>query len=111
MAEESKPDPWAPIKALVVLALSYAVQQRLKSCSGCGRENRPDNEDAVDWVVQTVPLVLMPIGVKCPNCQTPEERAECAIRQAGGVLYDFNGINLTELPIDPDEEDGHREAS
>jgi hypothetical protein len=50
----------------------------------------------------------------CPNCQSPEQRAEVAIRQATGPNYRLEGLRLIEepKPVDNDDEGDqeHRSA-
>ena len=75
----------------------------LRQCSECRRTNVAGNSDAGEWVVKVV--LSIPIGIKCPDCQTPEERAECAIRQASGITYKIEGFRLVENPKPTDGDD------
>ncbi len=77
----------------------------LRTCSGCRRPNVPSNPDFGDWVVQRI--LTIPYAAKCPDCQSPEDRAECAIRQASGIDYRFEGFQLVEDPKSTDDDDGH----
>lgn len=77
----------------------------LTKCTQC---KRPINQCGPDWIVQT--FLTIPIGAKCADCQTPEERAECAIRQAAGTMYKLDGIRLVELDPEPEHDDGGDEG-
>jgi hypothetical protein len=77
--------------------------QNLRTCTECRRPNVAGNTDAGDWVVKT--FLAIPIGAKCPDCQSLAERAECAIRQASGINYKIEGFQLVE---DPTPKDGSR---
>lgn len=70
------------------------------ACCECGRLNKRTNPDNDDWIIKH--LLMIPVAAKCPDCQTPEERAECAIRQASGTTYHLEGIRLVQ---DPEPED------
>ena len=59
----------------VIAALLRALL--LKQCSACRRPNLPTNADSAGWTIQHRNLIL--VGTKCPDCQTPEERAECGV--------------------------------
>jgi hypothetical protein len=85
------PNPGNPLADLVKAALLL----NLTKCMGCKRSNDPGNPDFADWVIKT--FLVFPIGAKCPDCQTPEERADAVIGQAIGPKYKLDGIRLVQL--------------
>lgn len=64
----------------------------LERCAVCRRQHA-GSPDAADWAIQAL-LNTLPVGIKCPNCQSPEGRAEVVIRQASGVTYRYEGLRL-----------------
>jgi hypothetical protein len=67
-------------------------EQLLERCAVC-RRRHAGSPDAADWAVQAL-LNTLPVGIKCPNCQSLEDRAEVIIRQASGVTYHHEGLRL-----------------
>jgi hypothetical protein len=80
----------------------------LWQCSVCKRRNLPTNPDVGDWMIQTNGSILL--GTKCPDCQTPEERANCVIEQVIGAKFRFEGLRLVELPQPPEGPDEGNQA-
>ena len=91
------PNPLDVIKALLV--------GHFTTCMGCRRPNVAGSSDAGDWAFKTFLPVAIVYGIKCPNCQSPEERAEVAIRQASGIMYKLEGLRLVEEPKQPEDGD------
>ena len=67
-------------------------EQMLERCTVC-RRRHAGSPDAADWAVQAL-LNTFPVGIKCPNCQSLEDRAEVVIRQASGVTFCREGLSL-----------------
>lgn len=86
------PDFWEQLKAF--------VQRQLLTCSGCRHPYVDGTPDPNDWQINV--FLGIPYAIKCPDCQTPEERANMVIEQAIGPKYKREGIRF--VPIDPDSE-------
>jgi hypothetical protein len=79
--------------------LKQALTQHFTTCCSCRRPNVVGSPDYDDWALQH--FLMIPVAMKCPDCQSPEERAEIAIRQASGVNYKLDGFRLVEDPGTP----------
>jgi hypothetical protein len=88
-----------PLDLLVALLRSFLLRQ----CSVCHRPNVPTNPDAAGWIHQFRDSIL--IGAKCPNCQTPLERAECVVEQAVGPKFHYEGLRVVKNPEPTDGDD------
>jgi hypothetical protein len=76
------PDEGSQINPIAALWLRVA----LSNCHWCQRPNPlVSGAKADDWTMQT--FLSLPVTAKCPDCQTPEERAETVIKQATGQMY------------------------
>lgn len=98
--DDETPGPGNLFKALL-------LHNIISTCTGCRRSVAPGTPEYADWLVQT--FLMIPVGAKCPDCQTPEERAECAIKQATGPKYKIDGLRLVQedpKPTGGDDEDG-----
>lgn len=82
--------------------LKAVMLLNLTKCMACKRPSNPGSPEFADWVVKT--FLMIPVGTKCPDCQTPEERADCAIGQAIGPKYRLEGLQLVQE--DPEPKDG-----
>ncbi|WP_156765213.1 hypothetical protein [Mycobacterium sp. 1245852.3] len=87
------PDFWEQLKALVT--------NQLGTCNSCRRPYVDGTPHPNDWQINV--FLGIPFTLKCPDCQTPEERANMAIEQAIGPKYKREGIRF--VPVDP-EQDG-----
>lgn len=85
MTDEQRPGLGDVIKALQMVSLAH--------CAGCKRPN----DGGADWILKTI-FKTIPVRAKCPDCQTPEERAECFVEQAIGPQYRMHGIGVVEIP-------------
>lgn len=94
------PAPEPPRGNLLADLVKAALLLNLTKCADCGRPN-PGNPHAVGWIVKVIPLVTIPLATKCPDCQTVEERIDCAIQESIGTQYHFDGFRI--LPIEPPE--------
>jgi hypothetical protein len=90
---DMNPNPWDRIRSIL-----------LQRCIKCGRPYA-GSSDAADWAYQAF-LMKIVYGIKCPDCQSPEERAEVVIREVGGAKYKFDGLLLVEHPKPGDGDDG-----
>ncbi len=82
------------------------IRRQFNSCSKCRKSAPEGGAEFADWGILTVPILMIPIGLMCPDCQTPEKRAEAVIRQATGPDYTLEGIRFVERPrrMDDDED-------
>lgn len=96
------PNPGDLIKALLL--------GHMTTCVGCRRPFE-GSSDADGWIVKH--FMMIPCAMKCPDCQSPEERAECAVEQAIGPKYKLEGLRLVEQPkpTDGDESGSESQAS
>lgn len=69
-------------------AVDGLVRRLSTTCYGCGTPFPQGLADSADWLIRT--FMMYPFALKCPDCQTPDERAEMAIRQATGPNYTVN---------------------
>jgi hypothetical protein len=92
--------------------IDLLLRRHFARCYKCRRPIRSGQPDFADWSVTA--FLRVPIGMLCPNCQSPEQRAEVAIRQATGPNYRLEGLRLIEepKPVDNDDEGDpeHRSA-
>lgn len=93
----SNPDWREQLKAL--------VRKQLGTCSGCRRPYVDGTPHLGDWLISCA--FGVPFSLKCPDCQTPEERARVAIEQATGPKYRRDGIRF--VPVDPQQNGGDDE--
>ena len=98
MADEN-PNIADVIKALLKLLLL----RQLVTCCGC-RRPYPTNSGADGWLIQHSNMAIC--GVKCPDCQSPEEQALYAVENAIGPKYRLEGRRLVEQPEHVDGDDG-----
>ncbi|CPR91547.1 Uncharacterised protein [Mycobacteroides abscessus subsp. abscessus] len=95
-------------------ALAIAVQRGLAShverlvtqgkCSECPRQYPWRSPDAADWSM-TVRLGV-PVSLKCPDCQSPEDHAERVMRDATADYELKGGFFVVQRPKEmPDDED------
>lgn len=89
---------WTNMNHLGNLLATVLRALLLRQCSVCQRRNLPTNPDADGWTIQHRNLIL--VGTKCPDCQTPEERAECGVEDAIGPKYRYEGLLLVKNPED-----------
>jgi hypothetical protein len=82
--------------------LKALVRKQLGTCSGCRRPYVNGTPNPDDWLIRL--FAGIPFALKCPDCQTPEERAEVAIKQAVDPKYRREGIRF--VPVDPEPQDG-----
>ncbi|MFZ3345275.1 hypothetical protein [Mycobacterium sp.] len=68
---------------------------QLGTCSGC-RRPYPGDSEAAGWLTQHSNMVMR--ARKCPDCQSPEERALWAVEDAIGPKYKREGLRLIEQP-------------
>jgi hypothetical protein len=80
------------------------------TCIGC-RRPYADSSDADGWTIKH--FLMIACALKCPDCQSPEERAECAVEQAIGPKYKLEGLRLVEdpKPVDGPEDGSQAQAS
>ena len=83
------------------------LQRHFSTCVGC-RRPFAGSPDADGWITQHYKMI--PIAQKCPDCQSPEQRAECAVEQAIGPKYKLEGLRFVELPQPPDAADDDSQA-
>jgi hypothetical protein len=105
----SNPNPFADF--LGNLFNAVFLQSLIGTCTGCRRTVVPFTPAFADWAVQT--FLRVPVGAKCPDCQTNEERAEIAIRQATGPKYKIDGLQLVQEDPKPeggDDDEGQSET-
>lgn len=82
--------------------LKALVRLQLGTCSGCRRPYVDGTPNLSDWQINV--FLGIPYALKCPDCQSPEERANMVIEQAIGPKYKREGIRF--VPIGPDEGTG-----
>jgi hypothetical protein len=87
--------------------IGSAVERHFNTCIKCRRpfQGAPD---ADKWNILAFMMKVV-YGVKCPDCQTDEERAEAVIRDAGGERYQLQGLLLVEQPKPPTDGGGDDE--
>lgn len=88
---DEKPDFWKRLGA--------AVQQHYSRCYKCKAPIPGSKAEAGDWGIRLR-------GVVCPECQTPEERAEIAIRQAT-IGYTLENDRFVGPPDDEEDDQEH----
>jgi hypothetical protein len=91
----TNPNPWDEFREIL-----------LERCAVC-RRRHAGSPDAADWAIQAL-LNTFPVGIKCPNCQPPEGRAEVAIRQASCVTNRYEGLRLVRNQKPADDDHGPR---
>lgn len=99
MADERR-----PTLAEVVLAFQ---RFSMSVCSGCKRRQPTSGPGADGWIVKTI-FKTIPVVGKCPECQTPEERAACAVEDAIGPRYRMHGIGVVKIPRPADGDNPQR---
>jgi hypothetical protein len=67
-------------------------EQLLEFCVVC-RRRHAGSADASDWVIQVL-LKTFPVAIKCPECQSLDDRAECVAEQSIGPEYHHQGLLL-----------------
>jgi len=83
------------------------VREHFGSCCRCRQPLPSGQAGVIGWVVHT--FAMYPIGIICPDCQSPEDRAEAAIRQATST-YSLEGLRFTQHPK-PDDDQGHPQSA
>jgi hypothetical protein len=80
------------------------LRRQFEGCNRCKRRTSSDQGDAADWSIRA--FAGVPFGTICPDCQTPEERAELEIRGATST-YTLEGLRFVQhsKPVDDDEDD------
>lgn len=79
-----------------------ALRAHFGQCLKCKRPVAGEYLD--EWGVRA--FLNYPVWVVCPDCQSPEERAEAAIRRATST-YTLEGGRIVQhpVPMDDDEDD------
>lgn len=81
------------------------VRHHFRACYRCGRECAANQADATDWAIRHI--LMYPVGLLCPDCQSPEDRAESTIREDTST-YTFERGRFVQHPQPDDDEDGSR---
>ncbi len=79
--------------------IGSAIERHFNTCVKCRRPYQ-GAPDADYWSFQALMMKIV-LAIKCPDCQTDEERAEIVIRQASGIQYKLQGVLLVEQPATP----------
>ena len=84
--------------------IESVLRRHFETCYKCRRPAPARRADAADWGVRT--FLNYPIGIICPDCQSPQDWAESAIRQATST-YALEGGRIIQhpKPMDEDEDD------
>jgi hypothetical protein len=90
-----------PLANIIVAVLRALL---LRQCNVCQRQNLPTNPDVGDWTIQIQTDSKILLGVKCPDCQTPEESVDVVIDQTTGPRRHWEGLRWVE-------DDGQAQAS
>lgn len=95
-------------------AFAIAVQRGLAShverlvtqgqCSECQRPYSRHGSDAAEWAAPV--LLGVPVSLKCPDCQSPEDHAQRVIRDATTDYTLKGGFFVVQRPKEAPDEDG-----
>ena len=97
-------NPTPPSPNLLGQLIKLLFLLNLARCSGCQKPLPSPPEDRAGWLIKA--FLMVPIQSKCADCQTPEERAECEIRQATDARrFRIEGFRLVE--DDPSSPEGN----
>jgi hypothetical protein len=69
------------------------VRHNVRTCYRCCRECPTNQADTTDWAVRHI--LLYPVGLLCPDCQSPDERADTTIRESTST-YTFERGRLIQ---------------
>lgn len=97
MANNDKPD-WLKL-------IEAGLSGNADKCISCRKPIPNDQDQVADWAILAL-FDTIPLGMKCPDCQTLEQRAEMAIEQATGPKYRLEGRRL----VREDDQDHSRSA-
>jgi len=81
------------------------VRHHFRACYRCRRECAANQADATDWAIRHI--LMYPVGLLCPDCQSPEDRAESTIRESTST-YTFERGRFVEHPQPRDDEGDSR---
>jgi hypothetical protein len=79
------------------------VRHHFRACYRCRRECAANQADATDWAIRHI--LMYPVGLLCPDCQSPEDRAETTIREATTACT-FERGRFIQHPKPDDDEGG-----
>jgi hypothetical protein len=86
----------------LLLALGELAKTHYSTCNKCRRRYPGDADpEAKLWSVWYAGERKIVTALRCPDCQTDEDRAQLVIREAGGERYKVDGLRLVELPKPP----------
>lgn len=92
--------------------LGELVKTHYSTCNKCRRRYPGDGHpEAKQWSIWYAGEQKFVTALRCPDCQTDEDRAQLVIREASGERYKVEGFRLVELTPTDGDDDPQAQAS